>query len=140
MCFGQLLVAIGGTATSYKLVLIGRIVTSYSSLITIDLVGIMFLVTPSATNLVIMSGFIYYWYKGKNMGFPMSVIECFSLLSSVVCYLLMPQLYNVYSSLALPLWIGFVLCTLGLGCSFYIYRLTNNAENSGVVHVRVEAL
>jgi hypothetical protein len=69
------------------------------------------------------------------MGFPMSIIEVFSLMSSVICYMLMPMLYNIYNSLALPLWLGFVLCLLGLGCSFYIYNLTIVAEEQGVIHV-----
>jgi len=69
------------------------------------------------------------------MGFPMSIIEGFSLMSSVTCYLLMPMLYNIYNSLALPLWIGFVLCILGLSCSFYIYNLTTTAEDQGIIHV-----
>jgi hypothetical protein len=45
MCLGQLLVAIGGTVTSYKLVLTGRIITSYGLLANIDWAGIMYQVT-----------------------------------------------------------------------------------------------
>lgn len=82
-------------------------------------------------------GYLYFWYQGKDLGFPMAVVTLGDLLASALSYLATPFLYNVNNQLALPLWVGFLFCSLGFICGLLAGVVTKYGESKGVIKEQV---
>lgn len=67
----------------------------------------------------------------------MSITSVVGLISSAICYLCTPIVYNYKDGLALPLWSSFILCVLGLVCSLAVAAITRRAENTGIIPVKI---
>jgi hypothetical protein len=82
-----------------------------------------------------MCGYLYFWYDGKNLGFPIAwtVVSC--LATSAISYLAMPLLYTWGGSLALPFCTSFVICCLGFFCGLSAGIITKLEERRGLVKV-----
>lgn len=87
------------------------------------------------SHVVVTSGWVYYWYNGQDMGFPMAIISVVGLLSSGACYSLTPIVYNYKGGLALPFWLSFILCILGLTAALVIIAVTRYAERENLISV-----
>ena len=71
------------------------------------------------------------------MGMPFSIITLTSLLSSAICYVTMPLVYNIYKSLAFSLWLAFFFCSLAMVGALIVGAVTVKAEREGLVNVWV---
>lgn len=69
------------------------------------------------------------------MAFPMAIISVAGLLSSGACYSLTPIMYNYKKTLALPFWISFIFCVLGLAAGLVIVAITRYAEKKKIIAV-----
>ncbi len=127
---GQLVVALGAQWKSYGLILFGRLVIAYALSHNFRAFSL------GGENIsVAISGFLYYWYKGKRLGTPMALVTIASLLSSSACYLLTPIIYNINHELALPMWLAFLFCVVAFGCGLLVRYLTIYGEEHGLVNV-----
>ena len=82
-----------------------------------------------------VTGYIYYWYKGRSMGMPVAIVTVVGLLASAFCYMTTPMLYNIHKTLAIPLWAAFSYCSLAMLCGVAVAIITKLGETRGWVPV-----
>jgi hypothetical protein len=84
---------------------------------------------------VALTGYIYFWYHGKDIGFPLALNTISGLVASACCYMITPILYNINHQLAVPLWIAFLFVCFSVLSAFIAAAFTSYAETHGILQV-----
>ena len=82
-------------------------------------------------------GYIFYWYKGKNLGLAIGLIPFCGLIASAANFATSPMLYNVGKSLALPAWVASIYCAATVVGGMIAVIITNYAEGKRYVPVKL---
>ena len=78
-----------------------------------------------------MDGYVAFWFPPEDLGIAFAVLHTIGRCGTAVHFIIMPYLYDVFHSLALPLWTSFFLYgALILLCLIVIF-MSNKAEREG---------